>query len=247
MTGATPGRGRSADHSAVLDRIADQFSDHDALVTDDRRSTFANCATEVRRAAAAMIALGVSPGDRVAIWSPNTWHWVVGVPGHPLRRRGAGAVEHPLHRHEAADILARTGAPLLVAAGGFLGPTRPRTSTAMRCRRCGTSSASRSRRTTAPGTTSCARGTDLDAVDARAAAVKPDDVADILFTSGTTGRSKGAMCAHRQSLDAPAAWAECGRVTSDDRYLWSTRSSTPSATRPASWSACRPGRRSSRC
>src|SRR6185312_5179935 len=55
--------------------------------------------------------------------------------------------------------------------------------------------------------------------DARAAAVRPDDVSDILFTSGTTGRSKGALCAHRQSLDAPAAWAECGQVTSADRYL----------------------------
>jgi acyl-CoA synthetase (AMP-forming)/AMP-acid ligase II len=64
-----------------------------------------------------------------------------------------------------------------------------------------------------------ARGTDLDAADARAAAVAPDDVADILFTSGTTGRSKGVLCAHRQSLEAPAAWAACGQLTSADRYL----------------------------
>ena len=56
-------------------------------------------------------------------------------------------------------------------------------------------------------------------MDTRAAAVRPDDVSDILFTSGTTGRSKGALCAHRQSLDASAAWAECGQVTSADRYL----------------------------
>ena len=64
-----------------------------------------------------------------------------------------------------------------------------------------------------------ARGTDLAAADARAAAVAPDDVSDILFTSGTTGRSKGVLCAHRQSLSAPAAWAACGEVTSADRYL----------------------------
>ena len=37
--------------------------------------------------------------------------------------------------------------------------------------------------------------------DARAAAVQPDDVSDILFTSGTTGRSKGVLSAHRQALD----------------------------------------------
>ena len=47
----------------------------------------------------------------------------------------------------------------------------------------------------------------------------PEDVSDILFTSGTTGRSKGAMSAHRQSLAVARAWAECGGLTSADRYL----------------------------
>ena len=57
------------------------------------------------------------------------------------------------------------------------------------------------------------------AVEERAEAVSPDDVADILFTSGTTGRTKGAMSAHRQTIARRAAWAACGGVTSDDRYL----------------------------
>jgi HIP---CoA ligase len=52
-----------------------------------------------------------------------------------------------------------------------------------------------------------------------AAAVRPDDVSDILFTSGTTGRSKGAMSAHRQALDVARAWAERAGLTSADRYL----------------------------
>ncbi|MFA6574872.1 MAG: AMP-binding protein, partial [Nocardioides sp.] len=49
--------------------------------------------------------------------------------------------------------------------------------------------------------------------------VSPDDVADILFTSGTTGRSKGAMSAHRQTIGVAKAWAELGGVRSGDRYL----------------------------
>ena len=203
----------------VLDRIADQFSDHDALVTDDRRLTYAQLRDEVRRAAAAMIELGVGAGDRVAIWSPNTWHWVVAC----LATTYAGGVLVPLNTRytasEAIDILGRTGAPLLFASGEFLGSDK----------------AASIDRDALPqlrhivrvpiekddGTWDefVSRGTDLAAADARAAAVQPDDVSDILFTSGTTGRSKGALCAHRQSLDAPAAWAECGQVTSADRYL----------------------------
>jgi acyl-CoA synthetase (AMP-forming)/AMP-acid ligase II len=49
--------------------------------------------------------------------------------------------------------------------------------------------------------------------------VSPDDVADILFTSGTTGRSKGAMTAHRQTIGVARAWAQLGGVRADDRYL----------------------------
>jgi HIP---CoA ligase len=203
----------------VLDRIADQFAERDALVTDGRRLTFAQLRDGVRRAAAAMIDLGVQAGDRVAIWSPNTWHWVVAC----LATTYAGGVLVPLNTRytasEATDILARTGAPLLFASGEFLGADK-----AASIDRDSLTALQHIVRVPIEKTDGTwdefmNRGTDLDAVDARAAAIKPDDVSDILFTSGTTGRSKGALCAHRQSLDAPAAWAECGQVTSADRYL----------------------------
>jgi acyl-CoA synthetase (AMP-forming)/AMP-acid ligase II len=212
----------------VLDRIADQFSDHNALVAAggaggptgaDRRFTYAQLRDEVRRAGAAMIELGVNAGDRVALWSPNTWHWVVAC----LATHYAGGVLVPLNTRytasEAADVLARTGAPLLVAAGEFLGADK--TAELDRDALPALRHIIRIPIDKDDGTWDefIAHGTDLDAVDARAAAVKPDDVSDILFTSGTTGRSKGALCVHRQSLDASAAWAECGQVTSDDRYL----------------------------
>jgi len=204
---------------AALDRIAGELPDHYALVTPDRTITFAELRDEVRHAAAAMISLGVNTGDRVAIWSPNTWHWVVAC----LATHYAGATVVPLNTRytaaEASDILARTGAPLLVAMGEFLGADRigdldrsalPDLRDIVRVPVDGDD-----------GTWDefIAHGSDVSAADARAAAVGPDDVSDVLFTSGTTGRSKGVLCAHRQSLAGSAAWAACGKLTSDDRYL----------------------------
>src|ERR1700756_2068526 len=109
---------------AALDRLALQLPDHDALITDERSFTATQLRDEIHRAAAALIALGVRAGDRVAIWSPNTWHWVVAC----LAIHHAGAAMVPLNTRytaeEAGDILARTDAPVLFAMGQFLGTDR---------------------------------------------------------------------------------------------------------------------------
>ena len=145
----------------MLDRIARELPDHNALVTAEKTLTFAGLRDEVRRAAAAMIDHGVAAGDRVAIWSPNTWHWVVAC----LATHYAGAVVVPLNTRytasEAADILARTEAPLLIAMGEFLAPTASPIWTAINCPPCGTSCGCPSIRTTAPGTSSWPAGPTL--------------------------------------------------------------------------------------
>ncbi|MDT5010150.1 MAG: HIP---CoA ligase [Mycobacterium sp.] len=216
---------------AVLEQMARQLPDHDALISPDRQFTFAQLREEVRRAAAAMIALGVAPGDRVGIWSPNTWHWVVAC----LAVHHAGAVLVPLNTRytadEATDILSRTSAPLLFAMGRFLGNDRIRElppDGLPELRHIVRIPVEEDHALVDAGHIgvmswadfiACGAAIGLDAVDAAAGGLTGDDVSDILFTSGTTGRSKGVLCAHRQSLSASAAWAACGQLTSADRYL----------------------------
>ncbi|MFZ1177655.1 MAG: 3-((3aS,4S,7aS)-7a-methyl-1,5-dioxo-octahydro-1H-inden-4-yl)propanoate--CoA ligase FadD3 [Mycobacterium sp.] len=207
---------------AALDRFANQLPEHPALITDDRSFTAASLRDEVHRAAAALITLGVQPGDRVAIWSPNTWHWVVAC----LAIHHAGAAMVPVNTRytaeEAAEILARTRAPVLFAMGQFLGADR--VAGLARDALPALRHIVRVPIEAEDGTWDdfIASGSEpaaLDAARIRSAAVMPDDISDILFTSGTTGRSKGVLCAHRQSLSASASWAANGKITSDDRYL----------------------------
>src|SRR5918999_451236 len=71
-------------------------------------------------AAGAFLAHGIEPGDRVAIWAPNIWEWVVAAIG----AQSAGAVLVPLKTRfkgrEAAYILGRARVRALLTVTGFL-------------------------------------------------------------------------------------------------------------------------------
>lgn len=196
---------------AVLRHAATTWSDRPAYVEDGRSLSFADLLERVRRTAAGYRERGVLPGERVAIWAPNSIDWVVAA----LAVSWAGGTLVPLNSrytgHEAADIIDRSGATLAVVADGFLGRRQIeelRAASALPGLRELVDIADLDRLATDPG--------DIDSV---ADAVDPDDVADILFTSGTTGRPKGAMSAHRQTVGVARTWGELGGVTAEDRYL----------------------------
>ena len=195
---------------ALLRDAAERYSDRTAYVEGQRTLTYADLLALVREVAAGYRSRGLTPGGRVVVWAPNSIDWVVAA----LAVSYAGGVLVPVNSrytgHEVAEIVQRTDAVLAVVADGFLGRTQ-------------IDDLGKAAPDWAGEIIDLAElplvAADPADIDDVAAAVSSDDVADILFTSGTTGRPKGAMSAHRQTIGVSATWAELGGVTADDRYL----------------------------
>ena len=196
---------------AVLRAAAAAYGAKPAYVDGDRSVSFAELLDLVRRAAEGYRARGFRPGERAALWAPNSIDWVVAA----LAVTYAGGTLVPLNSrytgHEAADIVERSGATLVIVADGFLGRHQ-----LQELRDAADLAGVRELVDIADLTALAAEPGDIDAV---AAAVGADDVADVLFTSGTTGSPKGAMSAHRQTVGVARTWGELGGVTAEDRYL----------------------------
>lgn len=218
--------------------------DHPAVVAGDTAVTYADLSSRITEAACAYLASGIQPGDRVAVWSPNRLDFILAM----LGAQAIGAAVVPLNTrytgHEAAMILRRSGAAVLVVADSFLG-RRPlamlRAAAADTAATPDTDDSARAG-TPVPGlpelrqvvnldgesdtdeetswTSFLASGSGMDADRCREAfsAVQPDDVVDILYTSGTTGLPKGVMSAHRQTLGVARAWAAGAELSPEDRY-----------------------------
>jgi acyl-CoA synthetase (AMP-forming)/AMP-acid ligase II len=211
----------------VLRDAAARYPTRDAVLDGGTTLTFADLLDRVRDTARAYLSLGLERGDRVSIWAPNGWQWEVAA----LAVTYVGGSLVPLNTrytgHEAVDVIQRARVRLVVVADGFLGRSQ-----LDELRSAGlpdTVSVVRIRYPDAPpapdgvldfdGLAELTARTPAATVEERADAVCADDVADILFTSGTTGRSKGACSAHRQTVGVARVWGELAEVTDQDRYL----------------------------
>ncbi len=209
---------------AVLQRAARDYASIEALVDERARITFAELATAAETSARALIASGVEPGDRVALWAPNTTEWVHAA----LGVYAAGGVIVPLNTRfkgaEAAYILDRAKAKVLFTVTDFLDTNY------VELLRAAEPVASLEQIVVlrgSPGTDAIewneflarAGQTPAPEVAARSAALAADSLSDILFTSGTTGRPKGAMLTHGASVQAYDAWSTVVGLRPGDRYL----------------------------
>jgi HIP---CoA ligase len=211
---------------AAVASAAREFGDAEALTEPGgARLSYRELHERTRQVARALIADGIAPGDRVAIWGPNTAAWVLAA----LGSLTAGATLVPVSTRftgaEALDVISRSGARALFVDNDFLGVDR------LAALRAAAENPGHPGSLAALALVVPVTGADWnDFVErtlatlrpyaaARAGAVGAEDVSDILFTSGTTGRSKGAMSSHRSALAVARAWAEHAGLSEGDRYL----------------------------
>ncbi|MFJ8313706.1 MULTISPECIES: long-chain fatty acid--CoA ligase [unclassified Streptomyces] len=177
--------------AAVLADSAERRPTHPAVLFGDERLTYRELWRQARQYAAVLRAQGFGPGDRIALLLPNTPHF----PKAYFAVLALGAVAVPVHALLKADeisyVLSDSGATALLCAAPLLGEGAK-----------GAEAAGVRLLTVMEGT----QNGDHVRLDALAAAVTPierhvprlpDDLAVVLYTSGTTGRPKGAMLTHQ--------------------------------------------------
>jgi acyl-CoA synthetase (AMP-forming)/AMP-acid ligase II len=219
---------RTIPHLAL--EAAARFGERTAVEDGPVRLSFAGLAAAAEAAARAFLAAGTEPGDRIAIWAPNRWEWVVAA----LGLQSAGAALVPLNTRfkgrEAGAILRKSGARALVAVGDFLGASYVEALRGEELPALRRILVLKSERAPDPAGAPApvqawddflAAGSAVPAAEARARAesVSADDLSDLLFTSGTTGQPKGVMTTHGQNLRAFANWCEVVGLREGDRYL----------------------------
>lgn len=193
-----------------------------ALAGSHGVTTYGELLDRSLRAGAVFAGHGVGRGDRVAIWLPNSPEWVEAALGVAFLGAVVVPVSTRLKAQEAAYILKKSGARVLIAAAGFLGTDYaamldgidlPDMKVPIRCGLGGGAGDEWAAAMQAVGDEAKAH------VLASGRQVRAGDLAEIIFTSGTTGFPKGAMLRHEQIVRTYGVWADRTGIRAGDRYL----------------------------
>lgn len=204
---------------------AERFGRAPAVLDGAVTLSFGEVARDMERVAMALVARGVRPGDRVALWAPNSASWIVAA----LGVHAAGAWLVPLNTRfrgsEAAYVVGRAKVAALLVVDEFMGTDHVGLLTA-----AAPELTARTPIVRIPGPGRYAWSGVLGEGDAadraevhrRVAALGPDDVSDVIFTSGTTGSPKGVLLRHGASLRAYEAYNTGFGLGEGDRHLVAT-------------------------
>jgi fatty-acyl-CoA synthase len=222
----------------AFDEAAERWGEREALVVRHQglRYSYRELRRSVDRTAAGILALGIEPGDRLGIWSPNCAEWVIAQ----LATAKAGVILvniNPAYRlSELEYALNKSGCKALVTADRFknsdyvgmlrtlapeLARAEPGDLRAAKLPALRTVIRLGSERTPGMLNFSDIAGKALPEHAARlqdlAPHLKPDDPINIQFTSGTTGLPKGATLTHFNIVNNGFFIGEAMRLTERDR------------------------------
>ncbi|WP_031938044.1 class I adenylate-forming enzyme family protein [Prescottella defluvii] len=187
--------------NTLLESSARKFPTKDALIHVDRRVSYAELLSASRRAATVFAEAGVRRGDRVAVMTTNTPEFVIAAFG--IWRAGGVLVpvNHKLQVPEVRYTIEHSGARVGVVGSAFaeiVTAAAPETTWL---------------------TTDAFRRAVDQAPESDGVAVTEDDLAQVLYTSGTTSAPKGCEHTHRSIASVPPLIASTIPLTRDDRML----------------------------
>ncbi len=214
----------------LLVRNGTVYGDRPAIYDGVRRLTYRELMDEADRYAIALADLGIDIGDRIGIWLPNSVEWAVAWYGNAR----LGAITVPMDTwykpSEAEYILGHSEARAVIVADRFKGSDyiemlRGIIDRLPNLKYIILKGESDEKKI---GNAEIIKYEDLIAMGAlskrsvleeRARRISPDDVAFILYTSGTTGRPKGAMLTHHNIVHNAYQVANQLQTTPDDIFL----------------------------
>ena len=201
-----------------LRRTADRVGDREALVVAHQgyRATYRELVTQCEEIARGLMARGVKRGDRVGIWSPNRYEWV--VVQYATAAMGAILVNiNPAYRtSELEYALNQSGTTFLILAAGF----RQADYRAMLAEVKGSCTGLREALVLEDGWDALKRDatqTSVEELHDLEASAQFDDPINIQYTSGTTGFPKGATLTHHNILNNGYFIGETLRYSEHDR------------------------------